>query len=113
MEDGGWRKLAISSQQSAISDQQSLILSIDRRCHRFEIVESFVQVEKAPERVPVSPEVAGRAEDLVRRFSECFWFWNPDARVHFTGDVRLVISHLREYGDKQAWDAAADLQRSL
>lgn len=98
---------------TAISDQQSLILSIDRRSHRFEIVESAVQVEKAPECVPVSPEVAGRAEDLVRRFSECFWFRHPEAVIRFTDDVRLVIEHLREYGDKRAWAAAADLQRSL
>ena len=74
---------------------------------------SIAQVEQSPERVPVSPEVAERAMDIVRRFSECFWFWNPDARVRFTGDVRLVIEHLREYGDKRAWDAAAELQRSL
>jgi len=76
-------------------------------------MESVVQVEKAPERVPVSPEVAERAADLVRRFSECFWFWNPDASIRFTDDVRLVIEHLRDYGDKRAWDAAAELQRCL
>ena len=66
-----------------------------------------------PERVPASPEVAARALELVRTFSECFWFWHPEATVRFTDDVRLVIEHLREYGDKKAWAAAADLQRSL
>lgn len=66
-----------------------------------------------PERVPASPEVVARALELVRTFSECFWFWHPDATVRFTDDVRLVIEHLREYGDKKAWAAAADLQRSL
>jgi hypothetical protein len=57
--------------------------------------------------------VAARALELVRTFSECFWFWHPEATVRFTDDVRLVIEHLREYGDKKAWAAAADLQRSL
>ncbi len=76
-------------------------------------MESVVQVEKAPERVPVSPEVAERAADLVRRFSECFWFRHPKAAIRFTDDVRLVIEHLRDYGDKRAWAAAAELQRCL
>jgi hypothetical protein len=66
-----------------------------------------------PERVLASPEVAARAMELVAKFSECFWFWHPEATVRFTDDVKLVIEHLREYGDKNAWDAASDLHRSL
>jgi hypothetical protein len=66
-----------------------------------------------PDRVPASPEVVAHALELVRTFSECFWFRHPEATVRFTDDVRLVIEHLREYGDKKAWAAAADLQRSL
>lgn len=65
------------------------------------------------ERVTASPEIAARAADLVRQFSECFWFRHPEATVRFNDDVKLVIEHLREYGDKKAWEAAADLQRSL
>jgi hypothetical protein len=74
---------------------------------------NVAQVEQVDERVPVSPEVAERAADIVRRFSECFWFRHPEAVIRFTDDVRLVIEHLREYGDKRAWAAAADLQRIL
>jgi hypothetical protein len=74
---------------------------------------NVAQVEQVSARVPVSPEVAERAADLVRRFSECFWFRHPEAVIRFTDDVRLVIEHLREYGDKRAWAAAADLQRIL
>ncbi len=74
---------------------------------------NVAQVEQVDERVPVSPEVAERSADLVRRFSECFWFRHPEAVIRFTDDVRLVIEHLREYGDKRAWAAAADLQRIL
>ena len=66
-----------------------------------------------PVRVEASPEVAARALELTGKFSECFWFWHPEATVRFTDDVKLVIEHLREYGDKKAWAAAADLQRSL
>ena len=66
-----------------------------------------------PERVPASPELVALATDLIRKFSECFWFRHPEATVRFTDDVELVIEHLREYGDKKAWDAAAELQRSL
>ncbi len=66
-----------------------------------------------PVRVEASPELIARATALVQQFSECFWFRHPDATVRFTDDVRLVIEHLRDYGDKKAWAAAADLQRSL
>ena len=66
-----------------------------------------------PERVPASPELAARATELVRKFSECFWFRHPEATVCFTDDVKLVIERLREYGDKKAWVAAGELQRSL
>lgn len=65
------------------------------------------------ERVPASPELAAHATELVRKFSECFWFCHPDATLSSTDDVKLVIEHLREYGDKKAWAAAGDLQRSL
>ena len=65
------------------------------------------------ERVPASPELAARAAERVQQFSECFWFRHPEATVRFTDDVKLVIEHLREYGDKKAWAAAGQLQRSL
>lgn len=66
-----------------------------------------------PVRVPASPELAARAAELVQQFSECFWFRHTDATVRFTDDVKLVIEHLREYGDKKAWAAAGELQRRL
>lgn len=66
-----------------------------------------------PVRVPASPEVVALATDLVRKFSECFWFRHPDARVRYEDDACLVIEHLREYGDKRAWAAAKELQKCL
>ena len=71
------------------------------------------EFQEFPEQIPVSPELASKALDCVRKFSECFWFWHPEATVRFRGDVKLVIEHLREYGDKKAWDAARELHRSL
>lgn len=66
-----------------------------------------------PARIPVTPEVARRAMDFVRRFPGCFWFRDEEAPVRYRDDVELVISHLREYGDKTAWDAAKELRRCL
>ena len=60
----------------------------------------------------VDPLVA-RAEDLVREFPQCFWFWHPDARVRSREEIALVIKNLREYGDKKAWRAAQDLRKCL
>jgi hypothetical protein len=59
------------------------------------------------------PDVAARAEALVKQFPECFWFWRPDVRVRSVDDVRLVIRHLRAHGGHDAWHAAQDLHRCL
>ncbi len=69
--------------------------------------------ETAMERIPAPPELVEKAEELVRTFSGCFWFWHPEARVRYRDDLPLVVEHLRDYGDKKAWKAAQDLQRCL
>ena len=66
-----------------------------------------------PVRIPVAPEVAQRALDFVRRFPGCFWFRDEEAPVRYRDDVELIIRHLREYGDKIAWEAAKELRRCL
>src|SRR5216117_174511 len=55
------------------------------------------------------PDLADRAEALVKKHPECFWFWRSEARIRTLEDVRLVIQHLREYGDRRAWQDAQDL----
>ena len=62
---------------------------------------------------PAPPELIKRASDLVRTYPECFWFRHPEARIRHLEDVRLVVEHLREYGDRRAWMAAQDLHRCL
>lgn len=64
-------------------------------------------------RVPATPALIARATDLVRRYPGCFWFRHPDASIRFKDDVRLVVEHLREYGDKRAWADAQDLWKCL
>ncbi|MBI4324978.1 MAG: hypothetical protein HY674_06905 [Chloroflexi bacterium] len=70
-------------------------------------------LHEVPPPTPAPPELVERATALVRTYSECFWFWHPDARVRHLEDVRLVIDHLREYGDHRAWWAAQELHRCL
>ena len=48
-----------------------------------------------PARVPASPEVVAFATELVRKFSECFWFRHSEVRVRYEDDARLVIEHPR------------------
>jgi hypothetical protein len=62
---------------------------------------------------PAPAELAERAALLVRKYPECFWFWHPDARVRSLEDLRRVIQHLREYGDRSAWWAAQELHQCL
>lgn len=67
-----------------------------------------------PERIPAPPELAAKAQELVRAYySSCFWFRHPDARVESRDDIHLIVEHLRDYGDRKAWKAAQELQRCL
>lgn len=51
---------------------------------------------------------------MVREYDvDCFWFRHPEAKVRFLGDVRIVVEHLREYGNWRAWRSAQELQRCL
>lgn len=70
-------------------------------------------VDGYPVRIPVAPEVARRAQELVRQFPGCFWFWREDPPMACTRDVAAVICHLRNYGGKSAWQAARELKERL
>ena len=69
--------------------------------------------EEFPPPTPAPPELVERASALVKKHSGCFWFRHPEARIRYLEDVRLVIEHLREYGDRYAWREAQDLHRCL
>jgi len=71
------------------------------------------ELQEFPPPTPAPPELAARAAALVQAHPECFWFWHPEARVRNLEDVRLVVEHLREYGDRRAWFEAQDLHRCL
>lgn len=71
------------------------------------------ELRELPSPTPAPPELIERANALVRSFPECFWFRHPEARIRYLDDVRLVVEHLREYGDRRAWWAAQDLNRCL
>jgi hypothetical protein len=71
------------------------------------------ELQEFPPPTPAPPELVERATKLVKNHSECFWFWHPDAQVRHLEDVRLVIEHLREYGDRRAWREAQELHRCL
>lgn len=62
---------------------------------------------------PAPPELIERAWELVKAHPECFWFWHPEARIRHFEDVRLVIEHLREYGNRRTWLEAQELHRCL
>ena len=71
------------------------------------------ELHEFPPPTPAPPELVERASALVQTHPECFWFRHPEARIRYLEDVRLVIEHLREYGDRRAWWAAQGLHRCL
>ena len=62
---------------------------------------------------PAPAALIERATALVRGHPECFWFRHPEARIRYGEDIRLVVEHLREYGDRRAWHAAQELHQCL
>ena len=62
---------------------------------------------------PAPPGLVAQATGLVKAYPECFWFWHPTAEVRYLEDVRLVVQHLRQYGDQRAWRDAQKLHRCL
>ena len=71
------------------------------------------ELHEMPPPTPAPPELIARAAALVQNHPECFWFRHPEARIRHLEDVRLVVEHLREYGDRQAWRDAQQLQKCL
>ena len=71
------------------------------------------ELHECPPPTPAPPELVERAAALVKEHPECFWFRHPEARLRHLEDVRLVIEHLREYGDRRAWRQAQHLHRCL
>jgi len=68
---------------------------------------------QADEAAPLVDPLVARAQELVERFRECFWFWHPEAKVGSRQEIPLVIKNLREYGDQEAWRAAQELRKCL
>ncbi len=71
------------------------------------------ELHEMPPPTLAPPELVERASALVRTYPECFWFRHPEARIRHLEDVRLIIDHLREYGDRRAWRSAQELQQCL
>lgn len=71
------------------------------------------ELHEAPPPTPAPANVIDHATRLVREYPECFWFRHPEASIRHLEDVRLVVEHLREYGDRRAWWAAQELHRCL
>ena len=71
------------------------------------------ELRELPPPMSAPLELCERAAVLVRSHPECFWFRHPEARIRHLEDVRLVVEHLREYGDRRAWWDAQELHRCL
>jgi len=71
------------------------------------------QLEEFPPPTPAPRELIEQATALLKAYPECFWFWHSEAQVRHLEDVRLVVDHLREYGDRRAWWSAQKLHRCL
>ena len=77
------------------------------------MVEKRTASVEFPPPTPAPPELLARAAAVIERHPECFWFRHPEARIRYVEDVRLIIEHLREYGDRRTWTEAQELHECL
>ena len=71
-------------------------------------------IEEKTESTPVPEAVLERARAAVKEYyASCFWFRHPEAIIETAEDVRVVVEHLREYGDKKAWKVAQEIHKCL
>ena len=45
--------------------------------------------------------------------AQCFWFRSLEANIETVGDVMLVIQRLRQFGDREAWETAREIEKCL
>ncbi len=71
-------------------------------------MESNVTLEEqaAPYGTPVPAEVLRMAQEAVKEFHECFWWWDEKAEISTPDDVRQVVENLRLSGGHRAWHRA-------
>lgn len=84
-----------------------------RCCYSRGVIKPDTESLALPPPTPAPPALLTRARALVEKHPECFWFRHPEARMRHLEDVRLVVEHLREYGDRNAWREAQELHECL
>jgi hypothetical protein len=70
------------------------------------VLENYVDEETKKE-----AWIAGRAQELFRRFhAQCFWHYDPDLEIS-THNFQLVIDGLRKFGGREGFMLAEELCR--
>jgi hypothetical protein len=72
-----------------------------------------VQEQAATYGTPPSREVLEMAQQAVRDFHECFWWWDEKAELKTRADVRAVVECLRSDGGHRAWWTAQKIHKCL
>ncbi len=74
---------------------------------------TIVQEQAAVYGTPPSREVLEMAQQAVRDFHECFWWWDEKAELKTRDEVRQVVENLRKSGGHRAWWAAQKIHKCL
>lgn len=74
---------------------------------------AIVQEQAATYGTPPSREVLEMAQQAVRDFHECFWWWDEKAELKTRDEVRQVVENLRKSGGHRAWWTAQKIHKCL
>jgi len=74
---------------------------------------AIVQEQAATYGTPPSREVLELAQQAVRDFHECFWWWDEKAELKTRADIRAVVECLRSDGGHRAWWTAQRIHKCL
>ncbi len=62
---------------------------------------------------PAPAAAIALAREALEQHDSCFWFRSAEAPLETIAQVQLVIRRLRQYGNRESWDTAYELEQSI
>ena len=74
----------------------------------------MLETELTPDTTPASPAAIALARTAFEKHGgTCCWFWRDDPALATRGALRELIRNLRDYGNRETWLLAREIERCL
>lgn len=74
----------------------------------------MLETDLTPDTTPASPAAIALARAAFEKHGgTCCWFWRDDPALATRGALRELIRNLRDYGNRETWLLAREIERCL